>query len=409
MHSVATSTQTNSRMGAAAFRTRQRPSVAVLLSSREKFSAYYGGALARWTYEVYSRMTKEIDVTVFGFPTRRRDLYPLSHQSSEVWRACEFVRLIPVARRYEEQLWLWALVRRLREFDVLHIHNRPRWVATLRRMGYDGVILLHLQNDHLGHWTSVMLDDLSLRVDQVAVCSNFLRDCFARKSSSLAAKTKVVFNGVNCELFFPQEETRESKTILFVGRLDAEKGVLQLIKAYARILQAHPDAKLVIGGTTGFGTHQETPYVRQVRELANSVQQNCKGNIQFTGYIHHEKDLPAWFQRATVFASPSLFQEPFGLVNAEAMACATPVVGSNRGGIPEVLGSAGRVIDPEDTENFAATLSGLLAQPADCARLGASAHERCRRMFDWRLIADTWATVLEDFAYQRNQSGRLGT
>ena len=157
---------------------------------------------------------------------------------------------------------------------------------------------------------------------------------FALKCPALAAKTQVVFNGVNCELFFPREEARERKTILLVGRLDAEKGVLQLIQAYARILQAHPDAKLVIGGTTGFGIHQETAYVRRVRELANSVAQTSKAKILFTGYIHHDRDLPSWFQKATIFASPSLFQEPFGLVNAEAMACATPVVGSNRGGIP---------------------------------------------------------------------------
>ena len=400
---------TNLQMDTATFGRRQRPSVAVLLSSREKFSAYYGGALARWTYEVYSRLTKEIDVTVFGFPTRSEDVYPLSHQSSGAWRACEFVSRIPVARRYEEQLWLRALMRRLREFDLLHIHNRPQWVASLRRMGYEGAILLHLQNDHLGHWTSHMLDDLASRVDHVATCSHFLRDCFAPKSSALAAKTEVVFNGVNRELFFPREEIREPKTIFFVGRLDAEKGVLQLIQAYARVLQAHPDATLVIGGTTGFGTHQETPYVRQVRELANSLVQSCTAKIQFTGYIHHDRDLPSWFQRATISASPSLFQEPFGLVNAEAMACATPVVGANRGGIPEVLGSAGRLVDPEDIENFAATLSALLAQPADCAQLGAAAYERCRKMFDWFLIAENWAALLEDVVRPRSRLARLGT
>lgn len=381
--------------------------MAVLLSSREKFSPYYGGALARWTYEVYSRLTQRIDVTVFGFPTGSEDLYPLSHESSPVWRACEVASRIPVARRYEEQLWLWALMRRLREFDLLHIHNRPQWVTALRRMGYEGAILLHLQNDHLGHWTGQMLDDLAPRLDRVVVCSNFLRECFAPKSSALVAKTEVVFNGVNRELFFPREELREPKTIFFVGRLDAEKGVLQLIQAYARILQAHPDARVVLGGTTGFGTHEETRYVRQVRELANSVVQGCKGRIHFTGYIHHDRDLPSWFQRATIFASPSLFQEPFGLVNAEAMACATPVVGANRGGIPEVLGSAGQLVDPEDIENFAATLSALLAQPAERKQLGAAAYDRCGKMFDWRLIADSWAVLLEEVARYRPQMVRL--
>ncbi len=409
MHGPAANTQPNRQMVTATFGEQPRPSVAVLLSSGEKFSAYYGGALARWTYEVYSRITDEIDVTVFGFPTRGDDLYPLPHRSSGAWRACEFVSRIPVARRYEEHLWLRALIYRIRAVDLLHIHNRPQWVGVLRRMGYSGTILLHLQNDHLGHWTAPMLDDLAARVDQVVVCSNFLRGGFALKSSALAAKTQVVFNGVNRGLFFPREEIREPKTIFFVGRLDAEKGVLQLIQAFARVLQVHPDATLVIGGSTGFGTHQETPYVRQVRELASSVIQNCKGNIQFTGYIHHDRDLPSWFQRATVFTSPSLFHEPFGLVNAEAMACATPVVGANRGGIPEVLGSAGRLVDPEDIENFAATLSTLLAQSAERAQLGAAGYERCRKMFDWRLIAENWVALLKDVSRPRNRLDRLGT
>src|ERR1700722_12689299 len=119
----------------AALGERQGPSVAVLLSGREQFSPYYGGALARWTYEVYSRLPETIDVTVFGFPTRSQDIYPLSHQSSRIWRACEFVSRIPVARRYEEPLWLRALMPRIREFDLVHIHNRPQWVAALRHMG----------------------------------------------------------------------------------------------------------------------------------------------------------------------------------------------------------------------------------------------------------------------------------
>jgi spore coat protein SA len=391
------------------FKGKQTLSVAVLLSGREKFSAYYGGALARWTYEVYSRITHEIDVTVFGFPTASQDLYPVSHQSSEAWRACGIVSRIPVARRYEDQLWLRALMPRLRRFDLLHIHNRPQWVGFLRRMGYAGAILLHLQNDHLGHWTSQMLTDLALRVDRVVVCSGFLRDCFAAKSSALAAKTEVVFNGVNRELFFPREEIRQPKTIFFVGRFDAEKGVLQLIQAYARVLRMHPDATLIIGGTTGFGIHQETAYVRRVRELANSVEQNCKGKIQFTGYIHHDRDLPSWFQRATIFTCPSLFQEPFGLVNAEAMACATPVVGAKRGGIPEVLGSTGRLIDPENIENFAAALSRLLASPRECEQLGNAAYERSRQMFDWRLIAARWAALLQQMVRPTSQLARLGT
>jgi len=377
---------------------RQLPKVGVLLSGREQFSPYYGGALARWTYEVYSRITDRVEVTVFGYPTSAENLYNLSHRTSGVWRVCDLISPIPFLRRWDEPLWLRGLINSLRQLDVVHIHNRPQWVRELRRMGYEGAIWLHLHNNHVGHWTTAMLDALAPQVDGVAVCSTFLRGTFADRSPSLAAKTKVIFNGANTQLFTPREDVREAKTIFFVGRFDEEKGVLQLVRAYARLLDRHPDATLVIGGASGFGVHHETDYVRKVRELAQSLVSKQKARIHFPGYIHHDRDLPAWFQRATVFASPSLFQEPFGVVNVEAMACATPVVGSNRGGIPEVLGDAGIVVDPEDVEGFAAALSSLLENADYRASLGRAARLRCREIFDWEIIARYWASLLEEVA-----------
>ena len=370
--------------------------VGVLLSGREKFSPYYGGALARWTYEVYSRLTQQLDATVFGFPTRREDLYPFAFQSSGYSHLCRLVAGIPRIRRYEDRLWLRALKSKLFRLDVLHIHNRPQWIANLRQLGYGGKLVLHIHNDHLGHWTGPMLDQLATKVDTVATCSSYLRDTFAPRSPSIAAKTRVVFNGANMELFRPREELREPKTIFFVGRFDQEKGVLELIKAYALVLHTHPDAKLVIGGAANFGTHKETPYVRQVKDVADSIAKTHGVQVQFAGYIDHDRDLPVYFQRATIFASPSLFQEPFGLVNVEAMACATPVVGSNRGGIPEVLGDAGCAVNPEDVEKFSAILSSLLSQREHCRLLGLAGFERCRQMFDWNVIAKHWASYLEE-------------
>jgi spore coat protein SA len=375
---------------------RRLPKVGVLLSSREQFSPIYGGALARWTYEVYSRLTDRVEVTVFGYPTSAENLYDLSHRTSGVWRACDLISTIPLLRRWDEPLWLRGLIKSLCHLDVVHIHNRPQWVHKLRQMGYEGAIWLHLQNNHLGHWTAPMLEALAPQLDGIAVCSTFLRETFADRSPSLAAKTKVIFNGVNTRLFTPREDIREPKTVFFVGRFDEEKGVLQLIRAFARLLDRHPDASLVIGGTTGFGVHRENDYVRKVRDLAQSLVGNRKARIDFPGYIHHDRDLPAWFQRATIFASPSLFQEPFGLVNVEAMACGTPVVGSNRGGIPEVLGNAGIVVNPEDAEEFAAALSSLLEGADYRAFLGSAARLRCREIFDWEIIAQHWASLLEE-------------
>ena len=371
-----------------------KPSIAVLLSGREQFSVYYGGALARWTYEIYSRLQDQVDVKVFGFPTDSESAYPLNHESSAWWRACSMMSRVPLARRYEDYIWLRALMPRLRSFSAVHIHNRPQWAALLRSLGYHGSVIVHLQNDHLGHWSPAMLDALAPDLDGLVVCSTYLREQSIGKSEALARKTKVVFNGVNTKLFFPKEELREPRTIFFVGSFIPAKGPLQLVKAYARVLETHPDAKLIVGGSTNFGTHRETEYVREVRRLAASIQQKHGVSIEFPGYIHHDHELPGFFQRATLFSSPSLFQEPFGLVNAEAMACATPVVGSNRGGIPEVLRDTGRLIDPEDTTQYANALSELLSDSNERQRLSRATLDRCRKMFDWNVIAQTWISYL---------------
>jgi glycosyltransferase involved in cell wall biosynthesis len=76
------------------------------------------------------------------------------------------------------------------------------------------------------------------------------------------------------------------------------------------------------------------------------------------------------------------------------MACATTVVASNRGGIPEVIGDTGRLIDPEDTNQFASAISELLSDPQQCRQLGQAGYDRCRTLFDWRVIAANWTAVL---------------
>jgi spore coat protein SA len=388
---------------------RGKLSVAVLLSGREKFSAYYGGACARWAYEVYRLLGAQLEVTVFGYPTAPADLYALRHETSSAWKLCNFISHIPRIRRYEENLWLRALFARLRAFDIIHINNRPQWAKVLRDFGYEGALVLHLHNDHLGHWTASMLDQLAQYLDVVAVCSEYLGNTFAGKSSALAARTRVILNGVNTDLFVPKEETRQPKTIFFAGRIHPEKGVLQLVRAFARVLNIHSDAKLVIGGSTGFGAHVSTPYVQEVLSLADSIVKTHPGSIQFAGYLHHDRDLPAWFQKATLFACPSTFQEPFGLVNAEAMACATPVIGSRRGGIPEVLGDSGVLIDPEDIAGFADAMCMLLGDPEHAAKLGRAAHQRCREMFDWQVVAQRWNALLQSTAGPRAEcEGRAG-
>jgi starch synthase len=102
---------------------------------------------------------------------------------------------------------------------------------------------------------------------------------------------------------------------------------------------------------------------------------------------------------ATVFACPSLY-EPLGIVNLEAMACATAVVGSRVGGIPEVVadGRTGLLTPPGDPGALAAALNVLLSDPGRAAALGGAGRQRALAEFSWAQIAAQTAELYATLA-----------
>jgi alpha-maltose-1-phosphate synthase len=102
---------------------------------------------------------------------------------------------------------------------------------------------------------------------------------------------------------------------------------------------------------------------------------------------------------ATAFACPSLY-EPLGIVNLEAMACGTAVVGSRVGGIPEVVadGRTGLLAAPGDPAALAAALNALVTDPARAAAMGTAGRERAVAEFSWTQIAAQTAQLYATLA-----------
>ena len=105
---------------------------------------------------------------------------------------------------------------------------------------------------------------------------------------------------------------------------------------------------------------------------------------------------------ATVFACPSLY-EPLGIVNLEAMACGTAVVGSAVGGIPEVVaeGRNGLLVPPGDPVALAGALSALTADPGRAAEMGRQGRQRAIGEFSWASIAAQTAALYAELARPR--------
>jgi glycosyltransferase involved in cell wall biosynthesis len=110
-----------------------------------------------------------------------------------------------------------------------------------------------------------------------------------------------------------------------------------------------------------------------------------RSRIRLAGHVSDD-ELVALYQGATCFLFPSRY-EGFGLPALEAMACGAPVVASSATSIPEVVGDAGILVDPDDYEAWAQTLAEVLSEPATRADLSARGRERASG-FTWEACAE---------------------
>lgn len=377
--------------------------VGVLLAGGEKFGPYFGGAVARWTYEVYRRLPGRFEVTVVGHPTPVADRYDFRHRGSRWWLPYMLATRVPLLRRYAAWIWVGGITPRIREMDILHVHNRPGWVPILRRLGYRGRIILHMHNPHLRKTPGDELDLLAGHADRVITCSRFLAGQFTPRSAALAARTGTVYNGVDTARFRPAPgESGRPKTVIYSGRLHPEKGVDVLIRAFDTVSALEPEARLIICGGESFGSDRETDHVRDLKSAAALVNRRHGEVITFTGYQPHDR-LPAILQRASIYVCPSRVDDSLPLAAIEAIACGLPVVGTLRGGIPEVVGEAGLLVRSEDPEEMAAAIVRLLRDPQLRGEMSRAALERTRALFDWDIIAAAWDRLLQDILVEARE------
>jgi hypothetical protein len=157
-----------------------------------------------------------------------------------------------------------------------------------------------------------------------------------------------------------------------LGRLNRRKNLERLLLAYGRLRTAGvTDVPLVIGGKPDFG-------VEDVLRRAKLASDGSK--VRFVGLIP-DSDLPHFYAGASCFVYPSLF-EGFGLPLAEAMACGTPVISSSRTALPELVGDAGLLVDPESVDAIVAAVTRVLTDRDLAGDLGRRGLERSRR-YSW--------------------------
>jgi glycosyltransferase involved in cell wall biosynthesis len=213
--------------------------------------------------------------------------------------------------------------------------------------------------------------------DSLASKEDVIRHLNIRESRR--ENVKKVYCGVS-ERFRPSEQKNknenEQRTILYVGRTDPYKNLNTLVRAFAEAKDACPfPIALTIAGSCDIRYPEPSSLAKEL---------GVENAVRWTGYLTDE-DLIRAYQSADILVHPSRY-EGFGLQVVEAMACGVPVVCSRAGSLPEIAGDAAILIDPDDTQAFAANIQKVLTDKELASELSLKGKQRAAD-FTWSRTA----------------------
>lgn len=215
--------------------------------------------------------------------------------------------------------------------------------------------------------------------DQLITCSASMQDEVERLYGPELPPITVIRNGIDIGAwtFRPRAPRSGPPKLLYVGRLEYEKGVQDAIAALPRIRRAHPGTTLTVAGV---GTQIDWLRERaRVHRVARAV--------QFVGKLDHS-ELLGWLHGADAIVLPSRY-EPFGIVALEAAAAGVPLVASEAGGLGEAVvdGVTGASFEPADVDGLVEAVRAVLDDPAAAQDRAYNARERLTADFAWDVVA----------------------
>jgi glycosyltransferase involved in cell wall biosynthesis len=225
------------------------------------------------------------------------------------------------------------------EKQLIEIHNRPYLIEQIAKNS-NFPITLFLHNDPQTMKGSKSIKDrqnVLEKCEAVFCVSEFIKNKFLEGISIKTEKVHILYNGVNRKIKkFPIKK----KEILFVGRLVSEKGADLYVQTLKSIASSFPDWNFGLIGSFRLGEQKNT------NSYAHRVIKNFKeigSQAFFYGFKNHEF-VEEKMKTASIIVIPSIWEEPFGLVVAEAMSNGISIIASKVGGIPEILKNNGVLI-----------------------------------------------------------------
>jgi glycosyltransferase involved in cell wall biosynthesis len=306
------------------------------------------------------------------------------------------VRAIPFPRLWTHVRLSWEMLTRPPRTLFVPSHVVPLWhprrtVVTIHDLGYLPYPQAHTRLSrlylHLSTWFSARA---ARRV--IAISEATKRDLIKHYRIK-PGKIEVVYHGHD-PIFAPVTDAAKIEQTLakygihepyciHVGTLQPRKNLGVLVEAWAMLRERMDDPPmLLLAGKRGW----------LYESLLSSVQERNLGDlIKFADYVERD-DLPALYSGALAMTFPSLY-EGFGLPPLEAMSCGTPVLASTASSVPEVVGDAGILLDPNDAHSWASAVERVRQDTPLRAELSRKGVERAAQ-FTWERCARQTFDVL---------------
>jgi len=352
-----------------------------LLTEAEPFSEFTGGAISRWAGNILHGKSQSVVVCASAdesWGLARKSIHQLSAMMTYKRVRRRLQHLPWQLHRRVIQRMVRPLICLVRPGDIVWIHNRPEFAVAMTPLIHSagGRVVLHLHNSHLVKGPEQLMRQI--QVDRLVFVSSFLHSQAWNKFPNLGI-CSVVHNGADPSIFYPASgpaRTSGKTTVLFAGRLVEEKGVHVLLDAMRLLEKQKVPLQAHIVGSAHFGPERETGYTRGLKA-------SKPANVEFLPYCSGAS-LGDLFRQADIFCSPSIWDEPFGLVNVEALACALPVVSTNSGGAREIFAHGGGILVERGSAIQLASALRRLAEDRELrTQLGEQGYASFLQRFTW--------------------------
>lgn len=287
-----------------------------------------------------------------------------------------------------------------KNFDYIIIENGAGLAYKLSQRGLKNLIL-HMHNEvrkERSKYHSIIFNSFT----KIISVSDYIKE---RASAYFPVeKIQTVYNGIDTQKFLPKGKSSVSRkklglleddfVIAFSGRINKDKGIADLISAMLQ-LQDYPQIKLIALGSNFFeDASKENTFLQELKNTAKQIERR----IVFTGFVPYSM-VPAYLQIADIAVLPSMWEEPFGLTIAEALATGLPLITTRSGGIPEICEGVATIVEKKNVvENLKKAILDLYDHPEQRKKMSLASIERAK-LFDKEIYARKFFEVIQSLTF----------